>query len=165
MKKNISIVMTRDQVVASMAKKLADTNGSSKNQKKRWEKAFIINGVIIGLLILITGSVFSFKSPRTFIKNIKTTQGALTSDSPLSRLSTAYNQRHINHDQFALYLKDLLVRYDSLPQDFKTERPIIKEVQVHDELLNVWPSVSLDARLIILKELPKFAEKTKNPDR
>ena len=57
MKKNISIAMNRDQVVASMAKKLADTNGSSKNQKKRWEKAFIINGVIFGLLILITGLV------------------------------------------------------------------------------------------------------------
>lgn len=157
--------MTRDQVIASMAKKLADTNGSPKNQKKRWGKAFIINGVIFGLLILITGLVFSFKSPRASVKNIKTTHGTLSPDSPLSKLSTAYNHRHIDHDQYALYLKDLLVRYDSLPQEFKTERPIIKEIQVHNELLNIWTSVSLDVRSTIIKELPKFAEKTQNLDR
>ena len=66
----------------------------------------------------------------------------------------------IGADEYALYMAYLLVKYDSIPENFKTPSPKIMSKEVYAELDRIWGSISLRMRQKITFELlPQFRSK------
>ncbi|NLP01082.1 MAG: hypothetical protein GX089_01165 [Fibrobacter sp.] len=157
MRKDVISEMSRDRVVASMSKKLANTKGvNAANRSRKIRTTLIIIALIGSVLILLAGILFTNKKGVAFNQNIRSGYDSTLSDNPLSRLRNDFRQNLISPDQFAIYLQDLLIRYDSLPEYYKTRRPVISVDQVYNELTQVWSLLNLHVRSSILEALPDF---------
>ncbi|MBN1760769.1 MAG: hypothetical protein JW863_20740, partial [Chitinispirillaceae bacterium] len=62
-------------------------------------------------------------------------------------------------DEYALYLKDYLIRYDSLPAVYKTERSTTPNTEIFRSLFDIWPQVSLRTRAVMLTSMPFLEDK------
>ena len=157
MRKDVISEMSRDRVVASMSKKLANTKGvNAANRSRKIRTTLIINALIGSALVLLICILFTNKKTAAVNQNVRSSNDSTLSDSPLSRLRNDFRQNLISPDQFAIYLQDLLIRYDSLPEYYKTRRPVISVDQVYNELTQVWPLLNLRVRSSILEALPDF---------
>ncbi len=158
MERSISRKMSRKEVIASMANKLAD--GSVEGTKKKFHrKILIINLSVIslfGTMVFFVSTSISKKSSQQELHN-DFLQTASVTQSPLEKLKSAFQDGAIGADEYALYMTYLLVRYDSVPQNFKTPRPMINSEELYAELNKVWGRVSLRMRQRISEELlPQF---------
>ena len=151
-------VSKKDLIVTSMAKKLADVSvgGNLDRKKKRSNKKrnrmYMIAGMVF---VCLSVTVYTIEKSRRDLKVQLVTVAALANnDSPLNRLADALKSNSISVDQYALFLSDLLVRYDSLPQKFKTDRPVILNEDVYKSLMGVWMQLSLPNRNKLISILP-----------
>lgn len=162
MNRTIKKNMTREQVVASMAKKLSQ--GSSTNiiaaQKKKGAKPLVYLYIFIGLLIVSTTITGIIVTGSTSHKLLHPTAPklAVVFSSPLDLITAAHREEKISTDQCALYLKDILIRYDSLPPEFKPDHAVIADTSVYKTLVTLWPHISLRTRSNIITRLPKLKE-------
>ncbi|HON11309.1 MAG TPA: hypothetical protein PLE24_10615 [Chitinispirillaceae bacterium] len=129
---------------------------NAANRSRRIRTTLIIIALIGSVLILLAGILFTNKKGVAFNQNIRSGYDSTLSDNPLSRLRNDFRQNLISPDQFAIYLQDLLIRYDSLPEYYKTRRPVISVDQVYNELTQVWSLLNLHVRSSILEALPDF---------
>lgn len=161
MKRNISKKMNREEVIASMASKLAE--GSVVNAKKKFHhKILLINLAVIllsGTMVLIVTISIS-KKPLHQNHNDSFLQVTHVMQSPLQKLKKAFQDEVIGADEYALHMAYLLVKYDSIPENFKTPSPKIMSKEVYAELDRIWGSISLRMRQKITFELlPQFRSK------
>lgn len=154
--------MSRDEVVASMANKLADgaivANNSTK--KNRHKKVMIKCYIAVGVLILLITIALRNKSPQeetgsTYLKSATVLQ------SPFLKMKTAFNEGTISVDEYALYLNYLLVKYDSVPEQYRTPRPIVQEKQIVEELKKIWSKINLSTRKKIERDIPQLTSNNK----
>lgn len=155
MKRSISRKMSREEVIASMANKLAV--GSVVNTKRKVRRRIIIINIVVILIFgtLVLSFSFSKKSHKqqqshSYLKTASMVQ------SPLLKLKTAFQSGTIGADEYALYLAYLLVKYDSVPEIFQTPRPHINGNEINAELDKVWNYLSMGRRNKIKELLPQF---------
>lgn len=155
MKRSISRKMSREEVIASMANKLAD--GSVVNTKRKVRRRIIIINlaVILSFGTLVFSVSFSKKSHQQRQSN-SYLQTASMVQSPLLKLKTAFQDGTIGADEYALYLTYLLVKYDSVPEIFQTPRPHINATEINAELDKTWNRLSMGIRKKIRELLPQF---------
>lgn len=161
MKRSISKKMNREEVIASMTGKLAE--GSVVNAKKNFRrKILLINLTVIllsGALVLIV-SISMSKKNLPYKQNTSFLQATSVMQSPLHKLKNAFQDDVIGADEYALYMAYLLVRYDSIPENFRTPRPKIISEEVYTELNRIWGRISLRMRQrISIELLPQFRPK------
>lgn len=150
--------MSRDQVVASMARKLADSGNGDfvvTSQKPSLKKVFVILSIILLVFASLTGVFFTRTSSATLSGKSQKTE-VMVQNNPLHKLREAFRDQRISADQYALYLEDLLIRYDSLPQQYKVSRPMVKGDEVFHEYRDIWPKLSLRTRAKLVKDLPNL---------
>lgn len=155
MKRNIFRNMSREEVVASMANKLAEGTVLTSNKKKTHSKRiFVVVGIISGgiicllLLFAVLGKSQNKETDTSYLKNISVAQ------SPHFKLKTAFNEGKIGVNEYALYLDYLLVKYDSVPGQYKTPRPFIDSKEVDVEIRKIWGRLSIRTRSRIIQDLP-----------
>ncbi|MDO5575716.1 MAG: hypothetical protein Q4F84_01440 [Fibrobacter sp.] len=141
--------LSREQIIASMAKKLAK---KSHSECEKNSKNFItILTVLVLSIVIITATLCGKKN----LTNEQTPNHETYShDTPLMRLKSAYHNKVICVNQYASYLMDMMVRYDSLPEKYKAATPIISDKDVLDELANIWPNVNSSVKMELVKTIP-----------
>jgi hypothetical protein len=158
MKKSIVKGMGRDQVVATMAKKLAYKSSTDFVVHKKKKKGYIyIYAAAVAAALVIAIIMTARSKPQIPVSTIIVS--STQNESPLLKLRNALADGKISIDQYGTYLKELLVNYDSLPQVYKTSHPVIKDTEVYNAFAEVWPRLSIGARTRITKELPVIQSK------
>jgi hypothetical protein len=107
--------------------------------------------VFVGLSV----TVYTIEKTRKEEKLQQVTMASLANqDSPLMRLTEALKDESVTVDQYAMFLSDLLVRYDSIPERFKTDRPVILNEEVYRSLMGVWMQLNYQTKNKLAKILP-----------
>lgn len=146
----------RDKFIITMAQKLAKGNGvemigAAKRRKKRKKLTYVIGGTVA---FIISGLIIYFHMPKQIKFDPESYKQNQLHRNPVNRLSADYQDEKISTDQYALYLKDILIDYKSLPQEYKIDIPYIEASAVYDSIITVWSSISLPNRLKLQKYLP-----------
>lgn len=148
----------RERLVKAMAVKLATGKGieviASSRRKKRTRAIMYISIPVV--LFFIAGIVVFVKSPGTTAITIKSDRPVTQKINLLQLLYQDLEERKITVNQYAFYLRDILIRYDSLPPHYRPDRPSVATMDIYDSLCAVWPKIDLKNRAQLLKELPKI---------
>jgi len=143
----------KEVLVASMAKKLAGESTIELLGKKRRKKPLLIYIIAIISLTALSLPVLIFnRSQKELKENIA--PPVAKNITPLQLLTDAFNKDSISADEYALHLRDLLVRYDSLPVKYRTERPAIRSTDVYSSIVNIWTKLGNKTRIILIKDFP-----------
>src|SRR5665647_1140298 len=133
------LVSKKDQVITSMAKKLADVStvdDLERIKKKRGKKTNRIYIIAVMVFVCLSVTIYTIEKSRREQKVQQISVVSLANqDSPLNRLTDALKGESVSVDQYAMLLSDLLVRYDSLPERFKTNAPVILNEDVYRSLM------------------------------
>jgi hypothetical protein len=152
--------MSREEVVASMASKLAVGDGGPKVYKSKKKLSSKNIYILISAVVFLSGMTWLYMSQNDPPKESQVrglnNASFIYKQNPLTKLKAAFHEDKISADYFALYLKDVLVRYDSIPNEFKVSRPVVKQNDVYRELSGVWTQLSPVVRSTITTELPQF---------
>jgi hypothetical protein len=158
--------IVKDKVVSSMAKKLANENTAAdieKIKKKRKRKPLI--GYVVAVLFTVVMTVlfyFAILSTEKVQEKQRVSVQQALKDNPLSRLRTALINDIITADQFAFYCRDILVRYDSLPQQYKTEKVILSREDIYSAIVSVWFNLYPKTKNTLSRELVGLNEAVEN---
>lgn len=151
----------RQQVVDAMAKKFADHNSVQKvivrHRKKALRSAKILAVIIIciiaSMIVTLLFSVNIVDPPDFLVRKEKAT---IQTKNPIDILKTDLAEEAISADMFALYCMDYLIRYDSLPEKYKTPFSTSTINDYFRAILEVWDILSLRTQQRLLEEIPKF---------
>lgn len=152
-------ISRRDNVVDSMARKFADRSVATiitTHRKRQFKPAPYIY-ILIALSVIST--VFTFlvmteKIPSGFIGKGAQQTEAVTVTNTIDLLREDLAKKEIGIDEYALYIKDFLVHYSTLPDKYKTARSSTSSSELFRELFTVWSQVSLRSRAVILNDMP-----------
>jgi hypothetical protein len=148
----------RERLVKAMAVKLATGNGieviASSRRKKKARTIIYVSLPV--LLFIIAAIVVFLKSPGTTAISIKSDQPVTPEISLLQLLHQDLEEKKITVNQYAFYLRDILIRYDSLPPQYRPDRPSVNTDEIFDSLCVMWPKIDLKVRAQLLKDFPKF---------
>jgi hypothetical protein len=136
-----------------MAKKLAENSSSEIIIKKKLSDKYIYFISVAVLLAIVSITAISFNNKSTVQLN-QEPERVSRIDNPVAKLKNAYDDKVINENQYAIYLKDLLIRYDSLPEKYKVTSPVISDKEVFNELSAIWPDLSYNIRLELVNAVP-----------
>lgn len=154
------LVSKKDQVITSMAKKLADVStvdDLERIKKKRGKKTNRIYIIAVMVFVCLSVTIYTIEKSRREQKVQQISVASLANqDSPLNRLTDALKDESVSVDQYAMLLSDLLVRYDSLPERFKTNAPVILSEDVYRSLMGVWMQLNHQTRNKLAKTLPSL---------
>jgi uncharacterized integral membrane protein len=148
----------REQLVRSMARKLATGNGieiiaAARKRKRSRIVIYTTSGI---LLFLIVAVILYLITPDQVTFNLDFNKSEKPEINLLQLLSKDLTEKKITFNQYVFYLRDILVRYDSLPKQYRPAMPDVKTQSVYDSLCAVWKKVDLQKRQQLLKELPKL---------
>ncbi len=147
----------RDEVVSSMAKKLADRD-ETMVFKKRSDPVplfFVIIGICLVAVIAVVALVsFGEKEVEQPVAAVESAAPA----SPVELIETAYERGEITINDYGVYLTNVLVRYDSVPEAYRVERPMIIPDDIFIRLLRVWKRIRPELRVTILKDIPQLEQ-------
>jgi hypothetical protein len=154
-------ISRRQKVVDSMAKKFAD-HGSVEQIIIRHRKKLLRSSKT--LYIIIAATVVSMILTGLFTVGIIQPPVQTKENGPvvmkvrnsLDILLEDLDAKKISPDEFVLYCKDYLIRYDSLPDRYKTPFSITSSSEVYGVIVDVWPKLSLRTRQVMLKNLPRI---------
>jgi hypothetical protein len=158
--------IVKDKVVSSMAKKLANENTAAdieKIKKKRKRKPII--GYVVAVLFTVVMTVsfyFAILSTDKVQEKQRVAVQQALQDNPLSRLRTALANDIITADQFAFYCRDILVRYDSLPEQYKTDKVLLSRDEVYASIIAVWFNLYPKTKVILTRELDGLKDAVQN---
>lgn len=147
----------KDIIIASMAKKLADmsTVDDLTRKKNRGKKIKRIHIIAVMVLLCLSVIIYTIEKSRREQKLQHISVASLVNhDNPLNRLTNALNDESVTVDQYAMFLNDLLIRYDSLPEKFKTDHPVILNEDVYRSLMGVWMKLNNQTRNKLVKNFP-----------
>jgi hypothetical protein len=157
-------ISRRDKLVDSMAKKLADGNGVAKvittHRKRRLQT---MKYVYIALALSVVSTTITY-----FVMTGKIAPGltganevvvAVPEKTSLDLLNDDLTAKKIGPDQYALFIRDYLIRYDSLPAVYQVPFSGLTSGEVYRALYNIWPKLSLRTRSDLLREMPFLANK------
>jgi hypothetical protein len=154
--------LVKDKVVSSMAKKLANENTAADIEKiKKRRKRKPIIGYVVAVLFTVVMTVsfyFAILSTEKVQEKQRIAVQMALEDNPLSRLRTALANDIITADQFAFYCRDILLRYDSLPDQYKTEKVILSREDIYSSIISVWFNLYPKTKSILTKELNGLTE-------
>jgi hypothetical protein len=151
---------SKDLVVASMVKKLASQPAGQDLKKKKKKIHVYVYVIIIVVIVITVMTVCHLTNEKTENDLQKVTIATIKErENPLFLLQSAFKQDSITADQYALYLKDILIRYDSLPQKYKSPRAVILDEEVYHSMLDVWRLLSLRIKNTLLQDLPGLKNK------
>ncbi len=146
----------KDLIISSMARKLADVSNANDLKKKRKNKSNKPYLIYSSIAVIVTVLTIAF-----FIVNMSTQKqtATITIDSivqkyPLQNLNNAYKNKSITVDQYAIYLRDYLINYDSLPEKFKQDGSVVLSDHIYKALIDVWMKLSSRTRASLIKDLP-----------
>jgi hypothetical protein len=158
--------IVKDKVVSSMAKKLANENTAADIEKiKRKRKRKPIIGYFAAVLFTVVMTVsfyFAILSTDKVQEKQRVAVQQALQDNPLSRLRTALANDIITADQFAFYCRDILVRYDSLPAQYKTDKVILSRENVYASIISVWFNLYPKTKIALTRELEGLKEAVEN---
>jgi hypothetical protein len=150
--------LKKDKIITSMAKKLADVTAVDdlarikKNRGKKNDRIYII--AVIGVLCL-SGIIYTIeKSGREQKLQQLSVASLVNNDNPLNRLTNALKDESVTVDQYAMFLNDMLLSYDSLPEKYKTDSPVILNEDVYKSIMRVWMQLNHQTRNKLIKNLP-----------
>lgn len=146
----------KDLVISSMARKLADVSNANdlkKKRKKKLTKPYLIYSSIAVIVTVLTIAVF-FVNTSTQKQTANITIDSIVQKYPLQNLNDAYKNGSITADQYAIYLRDYLIKYDSLPENFKQEGSVVLSDHIYKALIDVWMKLNLRTRASLIKDLP-----------
>jgi len=158
--------IVKDKVVSSMAKKLANENMAAdieKIKKKRKRKPLI--GYVVAVLFTVVMTVsfyFAILSTEKVQEEQRVAVQQALQDNPLSRLRTALKNDIISADQFAFYCRDMLIRYDSLPVQYKTDKVILSRKDIYAAIVSVWFNLYPRTKVVLTKELAGLNDAVEN---
>ena len=142
-----------------MAKKFADSGSVTSiittHRKRQFKPATYIY-ILIGLSVVTTGLTTLIMTGNISPALIgKAAQAPVVPQkNSIDLLRDDLNLNKIGPDDFALYLKDYLIRYDSLPDTYKTARSSTTNTEIYQALFDIWPQVSLRTRANMLTMMP-----------
>ena len=150
-----------------MAQKFANRGNVSQiitaHRKRQLRPATYIY-ILIGTSIISTAFttlIVTGKIDTGFI-----TRNTMVSSAPIKNTIDFLNEdfagKRISADEYALFIKDYLIRYDSLPARYKAERITLTSEQVYHTLHDIWPQVSLRTRSRLLVTMPYLETQWKN---
>lgn len=153
----------REKLVKSMASKLATGNGleiiaAARKEKKRNIVIYSVSAVVIFLIVAV---ILYSKAPDQNVYNSESGTSQTTRTNTLELLSLDLRNKTITINQYAFYLRDMLIRYDSLPQQYRPAMPDLKTQDVYDSLCAIWTRIDLKNRQRFLKDLPKLEQHLK----
>ena len=157
-------IARRDKLVDSMTNKLADSGTVKKvittHRKRRIET---LKYVYIALALSVVSTSITY-----LVMTGKVAPGITGADdavvaapvkTTLDLLNDDLNMEKIRADQYSLYLRDYLIRYDSLPAVYKTPLAGLASGEVYRALYTIWPKLSLRTRSELLKTMPFLSKK------
>ena len=159
MKKNIYLKEKhRKDVVSSMAKKLAVPDESivyrdSGKKESGWK--IILVSLFVCTVFFVMYMVFTSQKKALPAAEVVTEN---TPDCPILRISASYDRGEINVNEFAGYLANVLVKYDSLPKKFRVEHPVIRPDEIFGMLNNAWPRIRPDLRDSLIQNFTQLQE-------
>jgi hypothetical protein len=142
----------REVVVNSMTRKLAE-HGKTPQNSVKYKKLFIILPITTGIVVFFFIVLLLIRPDTNEYDQIDRSV-ANAFENPLSKLRKSMNEGNLSTDQYAVYLGYVLFRYDSLPEVFKADRPVIRALDVYDELENVWPRVGKRTKEYLQDNIP-----------
>jgi hypothetical protein len=148
----------RERLVKSMAGKLATGNGLeviAVSRRKKTARKFIYISIPV-VLFIIAGIILYVKSPKTTSLTVKSESRVTQRVSLLMVLHRDLEDKKITVNQYAFYLRDILIRYDSLPSEYRPARPLVVTEDIYDSLCAVWSKIDQKNRAQLFKELPKI---------
>ncbi|MFP4164229.1 MAG: hypothetical protein ACLFQB_09905 [Chitinispirillaceae bacterium] len=147
----------RKDFLDSMARKLAVPESEILAVPKKPKLFLYFIPGLVAIIIGITAFIL-FASPR---ENVSSDEQIMPSKAvnPALKLSQSYQKCELGMDEYAGYLCDILVRYDSLPGKYKAEVPLIRPEQVKDTLVNLWPRLRASTKRNLLDDIPEMSEK------
>lgn len=160
MKKNLYLQQKRrEEVVKSMAKKLAVPGESpeivEKKRKKKTRNVFVI--VAFTIMSMIALSVIFYYVRQELVFHI--TDHSEEVNCPVALIDDAYNRGEITVNDYGSYLMDILIRYDSLPEDFRVNNPLVFRDAIFEKLANSWDNFRPDLRRSMVKNIPQIEKK------
>ncbi len=143
----------RKAMIRNMSKKLAKPKMELVDAKKKkdYYLLYMLPGVFIlflglwGLFLSLHNEQFS-NSDSSEIKNSQ------------KRIFDSYSRCDISIDQYAGFLCDLLVRYDSLPVRFRARDGVVNTEEVLDTLAVLWPGLGSSAKRKVLADIPAMRD-------
>lgn len=159
-------ISRRDKLVDSMTNKLA--NGSnvkkviSTHRKRRIETMKYVY-IAIALSVVSTGMTYLVMTGKVApgLTGANETIVAAPVKTTLDLLNDDLSMEKIRADQYALYLRDYLIRYDSLPDVYKSPFSGLTSGEAYRALYMIWPKLSLRTRSDLLKSMPFLTGKWK----
>jgi len=148
----------RSAVIGEMVKKLAVQGENIAVVRRRnniwWGVAIVTSLSICAVALLATGTI-----PVGRIAHRMQVM-----DDPLTKVMTAHNEHLISHDEYALLLDCMLVKYDSLPSHYKSERPFVKTPEVLKALSGIWVQLKSSTQEKILADIPLLKRNLEEAD-
>ncbi|MDG5813550.1 hypothetical protein QA601_00520 [Chitinispirillales bacterium ANBcel5] len=155
MKKNAYIEeKRRHDVVSSMAKKLATPDQTmvfSEAKKRSHKLTLIASSVVFIVIMIVVGVTYTLKGSTGGPEGV-----SVQVNSPVQKITDVYHREEISVEQYSMLLTDVLVRYDSLPEHYRVEAPLIDPEEIYQKLARVWPLVDVEIRNTILKDIPQL---------
>ena len=160
-------VSKRTKVVDSMAKKFADSSSVTTiitAHRKRQVKPAVYIYILIGLSVVSTGVTTlimtgKISTPGSSRRSATALADSAPVKSSLALLQNDLEEKKISPDEYVLYLKDYLIRYDSLPEIYKSTQSSTTSTEVYQALFAIWPQVALRTRATMLKAMPFLEDK------
>jgi hypothetical protein len=138
---------SRREVVDAMAKKLAVRTRENTGRKKG-NIFWWIFGCSAVILFLTSAVIFTGPKLKQFGRHPS------TAENPFSKITSAFEEHRIVVDEYVLLLDCIMVKYDSLPSQYKVTYPVIDTREVIDALVKVMPQLQIDTRDKVCTDIP-----------
>ncbi|KMQ51037.1 hypothetical protein CHISP_1960 [Chitinispirillum alkaliphilum] len=147
----------RKDVVRSMAKKLADHDETLVFKEKRESRILYL--LLPGAFIILFLSLLIFlprmrPEPSGHVAEVEE-----VTTCPVLRIEAAYERGEIGANEYGAYLSDVLIRYDSLPAEYRVERPIINPEEVFSRLAGIWDNIRPSLKDALIDDFPHLEKR------
>lgn len=148
----------RDRVVDSMAKKFANKGNVEHiihtHRKRRFNPMKYVY-LFVGLSVLSPPLTFLLMTGK-IMPGVFTPENTATKEkvpTAVDLMRQDFTEKKIGADQFALYLRDYLIHYSTLPSHYKAGASATSS-DTYRELNAIWEQVSLRTRTHLIESLP-----------
>ena len=147
----------KDEVVDKMDRKLAagadlvfSKIHEANTQKATGVLAYVFGYGLLTLLAVLGIGYFKITHPTKESEKVAFVE-------PVATMAQDFAKREFSADQYALYLSNLLVRYDNLPAKYRTGVPKFTPTEIYAKLKDLWPQLRAPTKDAIVQDLPGFA--------
>jgi len=154
----------RDALVETMKRKLASPGSAEqiitahRRERARPVKYLYWGAALAAVAAVLIYQAFTGQASEDMVEQT-VDPAAPPEKSALELMKDDLSQNKFGPDQYAIYLKDYLIRYDSLPQAYKSARHNLTSDEIYSALLEIWPQTSPGTRSELLKKMPPLKQK------